>query len=461
MSGLDSNATDSAEVPGSAEGLAPIPPRSPANAAAGQSLWHHVQVAPYQLKLIWFLWFVIFFDPHRYLSLFVGGLVLQVPQFIFASLLILLATRFPPRTWYPAFLVYFSCLVVMIPFAVNNGLARRTLKFIVLEYILALATPIFVRTMRDFIPILVIAITSFLWFGLQGMAGGKVGWHPVLGNEDGFGPYMLIGASLAYYCGQGSTPRWLKRLCTVTALVCVVGLVASFTRGGTLAAIVVAFILWVRSPQKGRTAVAVIVGSVLLAVAASIIFPDGKFWAEIRSVFEEGTTSGTGSDRWTLWKAAWKVFLANPILGVGPNNFGPFAADFFVYGDVGGDYVNPKTLYDRNLHSVYFQVLSESGAVGVVAFVFMLFDFWRRGRYLRTKRAGNAWLASGGREVSLRYISLGLELAMIGFLLTGLFYAQLYVHWLYTLIFLNTAIEVRVRAAARTLAGAHQPAAAH
>jgi O-antigen ligase len=433
------------------EGSPVVPPAASGGVRAPTSLWRHVQRAPYQLRLVWFLWFVVFYDPHRFLALFLGGLVLKLPQLVFALMGVVVLTRWPPRTWYPAFLAYFSVVLVVIPFAVNPTVGSRAVKFIILEFVLALATPMFIRTARDWVPIVVIVISSYLWYAVQGVAHGFVPWHPIVGNQDGFGPHMLIGASLAYYVSQGTSLRWLQRLCLLTMVLGVLGLVTSFTRGATLAAIAVAGILWLRSPRKGRTAVAVAVGAVLLVIAAQIFFPAGAFWAEIRSVFEEGTESGTGSDRITLWRAAWKVFLANPILGVGPNNFGPFAAEYFDYGEVGGDYMNPVTLYDRDLHSVYFTVLSESGMIGVVTFIVLLIDFWRRNRVLRTKWANAVWQAGGGGEVDLRLFSLGLELAMIGFLLNGLFYPLLYVHWLYSFVFINAALEFYVRDTKRRL----------
>ena len=44
------------------------------------------------------------------------------------------------------------------------------------------------------------------------------------------------------------------------------------------------------------------------------------------------------------------------------------------------------------------------------------------------------WRQAVGDQIDLLYVSLGLEAAMVGFLVGCVFYNQLYRHWFYTLV---------------------------
>src|SRR5207253_4275879 len=65
------------------------------------------------------------------------------------------------------------------------------------------------------------------------------------------------------------------------------------------------------------------------------------------------------------------------LFGVGPGNFGAYAAEEFRWGEGSGFYADPAHLYGRVLHNIYVQVLAEQGIIGVVIFLFILIDFVR------------------------------------------------------------------------------------
>jgi len=174
----------------------------------------------------------------------------------------------------------------------------------------------------------------------------------------------------------------------------------------------------------------------------------------------EGTSTGTGEGRWTVWTdVAWPVFLTSPIIGVGAHNTGVVGTVIVAPGEVGGRFAkNPCRLYNHPLHSVYFQILAEEGAVGVLLWVWMTTDFFRRLSRMRTKPARAAWARAVGGQADVLYLAHGLEAAMVGFLVGGIFYNQAYRHWFYTLILLALLISEATRR--QMLRAAEQPAAA-
>jgi O-antigen ligase len=141
------------------------------------------------------------------------------------------------------------------------------------------------------------------------------------------------------------------------------------------------------------------------------------------------------------------VFRENPLLGVGAENFGPFAASYFRRGSVRGMYAdNPATLYDRKLHSSYFQILSEFGIAGSLLFLWLLVDFWKRNAALRTTPYRAAWYAATGGDYDLRWLALGLESGMVAFWSTAVFYNQLFTPGLYALLTANALLHSRLKA---------------
>ncbi len=85
-------------------------------------------------------------------------------------------------------------------------------------------------------------------------------------------------------------------------------------------------------------------------------------------------TDSTAQTRFWVWGEAWQGFLERPILGWGPENFTPvfdkfFNPNFYVPGQ------NAETWFDR-AHSVYFDYLTETGVLGLLAYLAVFFMFY-------------------------------------------------------------------------------------
>jgi O-antigen ligase len=222
----------------------------------------------------------------------------------------------------------------------------------------------------------------------------------------------------------------------------------------------VVVVLWLRSHRKLAMfgALLLVVGTIV--VASYVFYPNGEFWSEMASIQDDIASMdnydpdsgecvraaskracGSANDRWDLWNVGWLAFLRSPLVGVGPGNVGVYAAEYFQYGEARGFYADPAHLWGKVMHNTYVQVLSEQGLIGVVIFVSILVDFFRRNRSLRTKAAIERWDETCRGSFDLKSISLGLETAMVGFLASGVFYDQLYTSSLYTLVALNFVLS--------------------
>ena len=394
------------------------------------------------LGLVYVLWFIVLFDPQFWVAGIGIRVFLQVPLLLFLCLGGLVFLSGAHRGYYLLFLLFFANALITVPMADNPLMAWEATRRIMLYYILAVGTLQFVTKPVEFVPIILMHLWQYLWWAFHSGTMGLVPWHPTLGNFDGYGPLAVMGMVFCYHYAVGARDKKTKLIAYLLAGFSVLGVVASFARGAVLAAGAIGVMTWFRSPKKVAFAGYAAVGLVVVVVGAQTLFPQGAFFDEIKSAFTEGTEEGTGNDRWELWKAGMLVFIRNPIVGAGANNFGVEAAQIIRPGELGSRYANnPMALYGRQLHNIHMQVLSEFGLLGISLMWVLLFDFYRRNKEMRSEKA-REWADSNlPRAPDIKSLALATEGAMVAYLLTGLFYDQLYVHWFFTLLAFNYVLH--------------------
>jgi len=147
-----------------------------------------------------------------------------------------------------------------------------------------------------------------------------------------------------------------------------------------------------------RYRIPVLIGTVAMLVTVWIALPS-QYRARIATV-DNLSSDDSYQGRLQSWHAAWEMFKRNPATGVGVGEFSD------AHGAMGGHWLN--------VHSLYFQVLSEMGLVGVLSFGFFLVAVFRENRLIRrrSKRISNcpAWF---------RHYPTACNLAFFGLLLTG------------------------------------------
>jgi len=156
-------------------------------------------------------------------------------------------------------------------------------------------------------------------------------------------------------------------------------------------------------------------------------------------------SSGTGKDRWEIWRAALIVFREHPVFGVGAFNVGVIGSEIIPYGFLELKYKDPSKLYNKALHNAYLQILSEEGIVGLTLWLWMLIDFSRRTRRMRTPKAVDTWRRQVGGSFGLHEISLALEGGMVGFLCGAFFYNMTYRHWFFSFLALAVVISESIK----------------
>ena len=214
---------------------------------------------------------------------------------------------------------------------------------------------------------------------LQGRYGELYRLAAFFGDPNTFAAFLSAAIPFALFGTTGfSGARW-RRLALAAAVLMVLALWLSFSRGGWLGAIggfvLTALILDRRAAAIGL-GVAVATLSVALLMPRDLLGDTGQRRPDLLgSTFGRFGTVGEGRDLRTLFAVnALPIIGDHPVLGVGPGRYGGAAADLFgtpVYAEYGTDelFVDPE---QTTVDDFWLHLLVESGVAGLLAFAAMV-----------------------------------------------------------------------------------------
>jgi len=337
-------------------------------------------------------------------------------------------------------LAFLGLMLVLAPFAYNNRMAVATTRDFALMTVGAIL-PImcFVDTFERFRKLLRFWVWIHVPLALYSITHRGFGIGSFLADENDFA--IAMNMAIPYAFALLAVERGIgRRVCLFGALgILILATAATMSRGGFIGLAAVLFMLSLRSPRKLLSmmlVIVMIVGLVSLAPA--------KYWTEVSTISTSTDENDTGYKRLYLWKIAWRMFLDNPILGVGPANY---QYNNFFYEDEKETSRGYHT-WGRVSHSVYFTLLPEYGIVGTVLFFIIVIKGIRaRRRALRTCRSQleREDLSPESRERIRFYQQMlaGMDGVIVTFLVTGAFIAVLYYPHLWVLTAF-TAVGLRL-----------------
>lgn len=211
-----------------------------------------------------------------------------------------------------------------------------------------------------------------------------------LAQPNHFASHAVLGLfSIAYLCSR----RAAWAIAGALPLLFVLGVSGSRSAWLYLfAAFVLAAWLRVAAPQDraGQRLFMACGGFIIVYYAMQALVDAGWFRPPDREVVTavERLFSGADSvaDRINLWRAAWSMWLENPLGGVG---WGAFSARYFDFM-TGADAPGAFSLF-HNAHNIGLHFLAETGLAGTLILVLPLL-VWLRQAGSGTRDAGQWWL---------------------------------------------------------------------
>jgi O-antigen ligase len=250
--------------------------------------------------------------------------------------------------------------------------------------------------------------------------GGAPGWFQ---NSGEFGIEMCVFFPIIAYLAFGLRPylpKWKFVVLLGIAGSALIGMVMSSSRGALFGGAVVMLFMLARSKYLVR---ALIFGAVVGTVFYLAIPPEQK------ARLSASGTDDTSQSRLTYWHRGIEMANANPVLGVGYENWLPYYRDHYE----GRAQV---------CHNIFVQAGSELGYTGLFAFLLLIgctFMLNTRSRAL-AKRAGP--------RGHLTYcLANGLDGALIGYMVSGFFVTVLY----YPYFWINLGMTVALNTVAKQL----------
>ncbi|WP_180126256.1 putative O-glycosylation ligase, exosortase A system-associated [Rhodoferax sp. BLA1] len=352
-----------------------------------------------------------------------------------------------------AFFIHAS-LSTLFALRPNPMLAIRYEDF-VKGFAFTLAIPFFVRDRAGIHALLVMLA---LGLGLHGVVEGlkfiaSGGGHRMNGignssltDNNLFAVGMVIVLPILLYFSTVFNNKYSKIAAIIGALLTILTIIATNSRGGFLALSVLGLWYFVGSRRKGLALLGVLAGVVIIFLAA----PDS--WFDRVSSIQTADEDLSFMNRVAAWKVSAALGLANPVFGAGFSAIQNFWI-WEIYKDMPSFFSMDMSQYSTLVaHSVYFQVLGDMGFIGLFLFLALLASsyFNRRSITQKIKKFDRPDL------IWARDMADAIFLSLLGYMVGGAGVSLTYYEVVYILIclmsVLHTVVDAQINNKLRTLA---------
>jgi O-antigen ligase len=398
------------------------------------------QAGPVDRTSFFLLCAYLLFEYGRPQSLIPGLSYLHLPLIIWTSLLIRILTR---RFYYRLEEIrYFIALVViMFPqvfFVRNNYWAFWDTYMLCIYGVAGMGMILLIKDLEGLIKLVSFWTVTFVLLAIVGLAhGGKVTDSASLGDENDFALAMNIATAFIVFQIRACRTNRARILYTICLGITLMSMVYTKSRGGLVGFIPVAIYCWINMPRKITSLVIA-----FLLIAIVLIRAPQAYWEKIQ-LLKQGTEETTGQLRLFYWKTAWKMFLDNPILGVGPGNFPWRIGEYEPPGGFQGRHHG-----GRQAHSLYFTLVAELGLVGTILFGMIVWSLVKnRNAAMKDYKALRRSLLSKADKIALeraKCLILTMDAALIAYFFTGTFISVLYYPYLWLIFGFSAALRLRL-----------------
>lgn len=335
--------------------------------------------------------------------------------------------RFPFTPVTVVLILFFGWMTMTGFFAFDSSLAWVGWNKIMKTVLMVLIAVLVINSEKDIKALAWVMALSLGFYGLKGgiftLASG--GNHRVVGpagtyisDNNTLALGLIVAVPLIWYLQQHPLKSWFRIGFIGLALLTVIAIVGSYSRGALLGGSAMLLFLWLKSRQKFLTGSAI---ATVVLIAASFM---PEQWFERMDTIENYQEDASAMGRINGWHFAINVAKDN-VMGGGFNAFTPKM--FEIYAPVPTDY--------HVAHSIYFQVLGDHGFVGLALFLLLMFLVWRTGARVKkfcTEKPDLKWAAD---------LATMCQVSIIGYAVAGAFLSMPYYDFYYYVIAVLVLME--------------------
>lgn len=353
-------------------------------------------------------------------------------------------TRFPGACWLMVGLAVhglFAATMAYDGLVRNWEIATNLVKIVLLCVLMP-----YVVTTRQRVQIAVLAIVMAI--GVQGVLDGlrflkSGGGHLAVGNgrlgdRNDYAMHLVVIVPLLVYLFTQLRGKLARMAALGAVTLTVLAVVSTQSRGAMVSLAATALWLVFRSGRKLMAASVVAVGVVLVLTLAP-----ARWFERMHTIDNAAETDASFLGRVEAWKRASAMAIEHPVFGAG---FRAVQAQsiFEKYRNNPGflGWVDtPPSYFPRAAHSIYFEVMSDMGFVGLAWFLAVMFScFYLTGRARkRAKALGPPW------QWAMELAAM-VNVSMVGYLVAGAALSVSYVDLPYLLVGLAVVLDRMVSA---------------
>lgn len=264
---------------------------------------------------------------------------------------------------------------------------------------------------------------------LANRAGGPIG------GPNRYGQIMVVLLPLAFFRIMDEKNLGAKLAAGFCSILILSGMLLTYSRGAFMTLFVLIMIVTLMRYIKFYQVVAAAVVFLLIVTIASpgymarmdTIKNIGALFTKDASVKADGATRG----RVTEMLAAFNAFLDYPLVGVGPGQYSKYySVEYMADPEIAFRQID-KT---RRAHTLYFELAAETGLLGIITFMSIVFYVMYRLWRLR--------LHFVGKQPEITNIATGFLLSLICYLVSGIFLQLAYQRYYWLLVALSGATVI-------------------
>ena len=306
-----------------------------------------------------------------------------------------------------------------VPFAVNNFYAFQTAldMLIILPFLFSIIVAI--NTKRRIISLFKVYAALLTFLSCYSLVNSGRGPGGTVGDENDLCLFIVSFLPIVIFLINNTKNYFGKFYFILTVGLCLLAIVATFSRGGFLGLAAMVFVYWLFSKKK-------FIYFIFCLIFGFFIFISGgeNYRNEMSTITDTNET--TAVSRILTWKSGLEMFIDNP-MGVGGGNF-PIR-----FPEYQSDQM-PRNMWGRVAHSLWITLITETGIFGLYIYLIILLHNFKNIFAMRFSDCNS--------KASLFYTQLSTSLlaSLAGFLTSATFLSVLYYppFWMLTAIIIAT-----------------------